>query len=345
MLEKAVFYNFQTHRKKVIRFQPGVNCLVGETDSGKSSAIRALRWAVLNEVFDSDFTSWDADSTTVKTWFDGHKIVRTKSKSSNQYSIDGKVFSAVRRDVPDEIASLLNVDDGNFQQQFDAHFWLADSAGAVGKELNKIVNLEAIDESMAKVASKLRSVRSAVEVSENRLDDAKRKAKELDWVPRFDADLRKLEELSEEARRTREKASVLRDLLEQATKAQEAAEVATEAKNRGLLAMQAMDAALKARERVEKLRGLLEETKEAIENGGRFVEASANGKEVLEEVEASMEARKRVDGLGKLLKEIGAAAENRNAALVEVEKLNERIEKGTEGRCVLCKQILTSPHA
>jgi hypothetical protein len=340
MLEKAVLYNFQIHQKKVIKFDPGVSCICGPTDAGKSSALRFLRWVMLNEVEDSSFTTHGTDSTTGKLWVDGNKIVRSKSKSTNRYSLNGKDFSSVRKDVPDEIARLLNVDEGNFQQQFDSHFWLADTAGQVGRGLNKIVNLEAIDEAMAKAATKLRSVRSAVEISENRLDDAKRKAKDLEWVPLFASDLDKVEGLIEESEKVREKASALRDLLEQATKVQEEAEVATQAKNQGLLVLQKVDAALKAKERVGKLRTLLTEAANVTENRERTTEASEKGKAVLEMVTVAMEARKEVDGLRKLLKEAKTADESRAKALEEAEKLSKRIEKETEGRCVLCKQIV-----
>lgn len=123
-----------------------MNVIVGSSDSGKSSIIRALKWAVFNTApanLHSDFSDGKSTSVTVET--DEHTVARTKEKW-NGYVLDGKEFKAIGKGVPDEVADALNLDSINIQNQHDATFLLSKSPGDIGKYLNEIVDLESIGE-------------------------------------------------------------------------------------------------------------------------------------------------------------------------------------------------------
>ena len=46
MLQKVILENFQAHEMSVIEFTEGINVICGASDQGKSSVIRAIRWAL-----------------------------------------------------------------------------------------------------------------------------------------------------------------------------------------------------------------------------------------------------------------------------------------------------------
>lgn len=215
MLEKLVLQSFQAHRKLVITFDPHLTTIVGNSDVGKSTVIRALRWLCTNQIEPNAEAAihWDYEGTRVRLIVDGHSITRSRIKGDNRYTLDGAVFKAFGASVPDRISDLLNIGDENFQQQLDQHFWFADTPGQVSKALNRIVNLEVIDRTQANIAADLRKARTVVEVSEQRLAEARAAKKELRYVPYLSDQLREVEELEQWVDDARSQIELLKDAV------------------------------------------------------------------------------------------------------------------------------------
>lgn len=182
MIKSLVLKNFQKHKKLKLLFSPGITSIVGRTDSGKSSVMRALRWVSLN-VNPRDFIrNGSKEAVVVLKVLDSPDtptlIVRRKGRS-NVYKLNGKPFKAFGSKVPDRIGGVLNVSDINFQRQHDPSFWLSSSGPEVSRQLNKVIDLSVIDSSLSKSAKLVRQSRERVNVSEERLRDRRREYKEL----------------------------------------------------------------------------------------------------------------------------------------------------------------------
>lgn len=48
--KKLEIRNFESHKHTVINFDPGINVFIGDSDSGKSSILRALSWLCYNDI-------------------------------------------------------------------------------------------------------------------------------------------------------------------------------------------------------------------------------------------------------------------------------------------------------
>lgn len=183
MLECLTIRNFQANRQRHIDLGHPIVNLVGPSDCGKTAALRALIWVALNSPSGSEFMSWDAENVRVALTVDGKTIVRKIGKTGNLYIMDGEEYRAFGMGkVPDAIAAVLNIDASNFQQQEDQRFWLSETSGTVAKELNQIINLEIIDETLEKSAKAIRHARAVVVVSEGRLAEARTHAAALEWT-------------------------------------------------------------------------------------------------------------------------------------------------------------------
>ena len=170
MLERIKIEGFQVHEKLDVVLDPQITTIVGETDAGKSSLIRAIRWLVLNKPRGEGFINFDMKQCFVRAKIDGTMFRRIKGGKANTYTLGkDKVFKAFGNDVPPEIQDLLSISDLNFQMQHDAPFWFSLSAAEVGRQLNKIVDLELIDRAATKLNGQVRSLRSEVNVIEKRL--------------------------------------------------------------------------------------------------------------------------------------------------------------------------------
>ena len=196
MLERIRLLNFQKHRDLKIRFDPRVTTIVGTSDAGKSSVLRALRWVTRNKPSGDAFVRDGEGQCSVSLWLDDQRITRIKGKGVNEIRVGGKknglipetpcqigVFEAFGSELPEPVERLCNLGEVNFQQQHDSPFWFSLSAGQVSKELNTVVNLDVMDRTLANVASALRKARSVADVCSNRVREVEEKQKELEWVP------------------------------------------------------------------------------------------------------------------------------------------------------------------
>jgi len=185
MLKTLKIFNFQAHQKLVLDLASDVTTIKGPSDVGKSAVIRALRWLCLNDISGDGFISRGAEEAVAILELrekDGRafKIVRRKGKE-NLYKLDGEVFRAFgANNVPDSISRVLQLSEVNFQGQHDFPFWLGErNAGEVSRQLNAVIDLSIIDQSVSKIGSALRSAREKASVSGERLREKKAKLESL----------------------------------------------------------------------------------------------------------------------------------------------------------------------
>jgi len=212
-MQRLTLNNFQCYEVLELEFDPRITTIVGPSDVGKSTIVRALRWVCLNRPTGANYARTGTDEATAELVIDGHTITRRKGKA-NEYLLDGEKYAAFGTGVPEDVIGLLNVDENNFQEQIDGPFWFGVSAPQVSRELNAIVDLDVIDQSFQFVNAALRKSTGEVELIQTRIDEATAKHSELDWVDHANDELRGLEALQKELSKSLAHAAVLRSLLE-----------------------------------------------------------------------------------------------------------------------------------
>lgn len=218
MLQKLILKNFQKHRHLKIEFDPLCLSVTGASDQGKSACIRALRWLCTNKPSGDSFITHGEDSCSVILYLDNHKIQRIKEKGENTYFLDGGEYKAFGTSVPEEIQKILNLDEQiNFQGQLDPPFWFLKTPGEVSKELNKIINLERIDEILSLASSEVRKAKATLEVTEERLTQARKEEKSLAWVEQAHQEYECIQSQEESIASQRSRIASLESCLEEAT--------------------------------------------------------------------------------------------------------------------------------
>ena len=62
MISGLLLKNFQSHKKTILHFHPGVNAIIGKSNSGKTAILRALYWIIYNRPSGISFVSfWNRD--------------------------------------------------------------------------------------------------------------------------------------------------------------------------------------------------------------------------------------------------------------------------------------------
>lgn len=163
MIRRLLIKNFQKHKKLDLKLGK-ITTFIGPTDAGKSAIIRALRWLFFNKPNTTGLARWGTTSTVVKAKVEGHTITRQKGKA-NTYKLNDEEYRAFGAGVPPAISDILNLSELNIQQQAEAHFWLSDTPGQVGRSLNKIVDLSIIDYTINELQKRSREAKTKKEVA------------------------------------------------------------------------------------------------------------------------------------------------------------------------------------
>lgn len=216
MIQELQIRNFQSHKDTTLKFHPGVNVILGTTDSGKTAVIRALKWVVQNKPTGEDFrSSWGGDTVVIATTKEG-VVSRRKGDRENSYMLykngdpGESIFTAFGSTVPEPIQQFFNMEEVNLQQQLDSPFLLSQTPGQVAQYFNRVAGIDIIDTATKNVN---KNIQDAKRSSEYKKSDLERKKEQLDNYATLDVFEVKLEEL-EQLEKTRVQTARLRISLE-----------------------------------------------------------------------------------------------------------------------------------
>ena len=202
MLDKLSLHSFQAHEDTVLDFSSGVNIITGVSNSGKTSIVRALNWLVNNRPLGDGFINDGSDETFCDLRFKrrdcSYTVRRSRNRKTNNSYQMGPVqqtFTAFGNSVPEEISSLLNLSDINFQHQLSPYFLVLDSPGQIALYIRKVARLDEVDEVISLLASKIRDCSEKKSGLDEDLSDTRKKLEEISII-----DTDKLEKLISEVK-------------------------------------------------------------------------------------------------------------------------------------------------
>ena len=286
MIERMQIVNFQKHEKFRVIFDEKITTIVGPSDTGKSSILRALRWVAFNRPLGDGFVHHEKDRCSVKVWVNGRRIERRKTKRENCYLVDGKKLSAVGTEVPEEVQRLLNVTPENFQGQHDPPFWFSMTAGEVAKRLNAIVDLEVIDRSASWLLSNLRKTRTEQDVIARRLKEAEDEADKLSYVEDLVEDFERVRDQQRQASRIYKEAAALSEFVETACQGAARARTLRQAASGASDLANQLESLHGISEALERLRESMHKVQQAANN---VVQLNQHVKEAREELDRRTE--------------------------------------------------------
>ncbi len=194
MIKSIYIQNFQSHKDTKLEFSPGVNIIVGSTDSGKTAVLRALRWLAWNRPTGEAFRSDWGGETRVELTADDNTITRAKDKN-NTYHLGSKSFTAFGTEPPEEILKVLNLNDINFQSQLDAPFLLSKSPGEIAAHFNRVAHLEKIDTGTRNVSAWIRQIEQDHNAKQAQLDDQKEQLEKYVDLDKIESSVEVLEQM------------------------------------------------------------------------------------------------------------------------------------------------------
>lgn len=330
MLNKIKIQNFQAHKKLIVELDPRVTTIVGSSDTGKSAVIRALRWLCQNSPSGEAFIREGSEGCTVTLEFDDHRISRRKGKGTNEYVVDGETLKSFGSSVPEPASKLLNVSPLNFQQQHDPPFWFSDSAGQVSKNLNSIVDLELIDESLSRINKKVSKSQTEEEICKTRLEAAREKKKSLEWVKEATSEYFHLDEFESFLEIDRSTQKELIDTLSQTTHLLEQRERVSALIEPLTQCLTQGDNLNKAATKADHLKILLSEIRKLSSI------KAPNISDLGSVARLCKEGTKNLDQLKDILDRIQSESTALSEYRMKLEKAKTDLTEKTEGKCPIC---------
>jgi exonuclease SbcC len=220
MIKTLILHNFQSHKNSRVDLHPGVNVIIGQSDSGKTALLRALHWLITNKPSGDSFRSHWGGDTQVSIEVDDMTIGRLKTSKENSYydsvgPAGGVVsYKAMAQGVPEEIEKYLNIKEINIQRQMDAPFLLSASSGEVARYLNEIVRLDVIDQALSSIQKKTRSFENSLSAEQEHLKQLQHELAQYDYLKDAEEKVQEVEDLTLKASRLRSDEMALTNLID-----------------------------------------------------------------------------------------------------------------------------------
>lgn len=347
MIKSVYIKNYQSHQDTKLEFHPGVNILVGSSDSGKSAIFRAMAWVMTNRPLGNAFCRWGTKKTQVDLVVDqGTVIGRTKSKSENNYLFQGRELLA-GTEVPEDIQRTLKIDPAiNIQQQISAPFLLSSSPGEVAAFFNDIAGLSDIDLSIKNLkgwqAGHIRAIKQldlAIEKQQAQVDEMK-------YLDQAEQDLEALEDLQIKQTQACVNARKIKDLLHKHSRCSETLdEIAVKADavgpvNKLVQKTKDLDTLLRKAESLAKTIQWYEMSRQAMLELESRAEAIDQLSTIGDKMDRLVQIRNQITGLKKTWKSWTSTDLAFRTKQTEVERLRNKISDMMPEVCPLCEQAV-----
>lgn len=192
MINSITLKDYQAHADSTLNFGPGLNTIVGPSNSAKSSAFRGLIWIWQNRPLGESFIRQGQSGSIValnQKNLNGNtvQVIRSRGKNVNSYILttnESQVeYTAFGNAPPHEVLEQLNLSDVNVQSQFAPYFLVFDSPGAVATYIRKVTGLQEIDQVVEFLESRQRSVKTTLTDRQASLEEVELQLSELATVP------------------------------------------------------------------------------------------------------------------------------------------------------------------
>jgi DNA repair protein SbcC/Rad50 len=194
---------FQSHTDSYVPLAPGLTVITGESDNGKTSIIRTVRWVALGEPQGDAFRFKIEDEETGKVireaeevlvtleGDDGVEVTKKRRNGKTTYQLSTIAEPFAKAEVPEEVAAWLGIKthrfgdfetDLNFAYQLAPPFLISETASAGAKILGKLSGTEAVDLAIKDVAKDTHAARTARSQAEKEIEQREAELQQYEGV-------------------------------------------------------------------------------------------------------------------------------------------------------------------
>lgn len=229
-ITKVIIENYQSHKYSVIEFDKYLNVIIGPSDQGKSSIIRAIKWVLYNEPTGTFFIREGERECSVTLFFnDNTKLKRLRTPSKNLYILydeNGKesIYEGFGTNVPDEIIDKTKIRkvylDGNqstsinIADQLEGPFLLSEKTSVRANAIGRLVGVHIIDKAIANTLKDIRNLNTKKKSVEDKLKELTGQYEKYDYLEELKLVINKVEKIEKVMKYKNQKLKKLSEIKE-----------------------------------------------------------------------------------------------------------------------------------
>lgn len=202
---KVTIKDYQAIKHAELVFDKGLTAIIGPTNSGKSSIIRAIKGAINNQA-GNQFINYDSDQATV-TIEDNNSIISwvKNRKGPSSYIINGEELSKIGTKQNEDVANLLNMNEIevgtskirlNFWDQMEKAFLMDRNPGQLFNFISQSKEQEVITEyrddkkkDLDSVNQQVKTIHTSVNIVTDEIRLLKEQAAKMEFLDTFNTEV------------------------------------------------------------------------------------------------------------------------------------------------------------
>lgn len=196
MIHEIELKNFRPHdHLKLKNLHPNLNVIYGDTGTGKTGILRALRLLLSNEPQNgAKLYRFKKDKDIyIKAIIDKFFITR-KSKSYSIVTYESKPkkwnLTAFGKKVPQPVKDIINLQDINWQLQIQPHFLVLENGGTIAKYLNPIMGSEESDLILEEIKKQISTLRTDFKILNSTISENEKICNKLQNIEEYKKELK-----------------------------------------------------------------------------------------------------------------------------------------------------------
>ena len=209
--------DFQIIKNANLSFIPGLNCIIGQSNNGKSALMRAAKSCIYNTP-GTNSVRMGCSNYAVGLQMNGHTVILQKGTNSI-YKIDNEVYGKIGRTQLEEVAKALGIkelqingssEDINFWDQMEKPFLLDRSETELfrfivdsGKDNNVTAALKSITQDRQQITKdititegKIQAIEDTIKRQEEELKDSDKKLEVYNRVIELGPKIKRVQDLT-----------------------------------------------------------------------------------------------------------------------------------------------------
>jgi chromosome segregation ATPase len=198
MIHEIELKNFRPHdHLKLKNLHPNLNVIYGDTGTGKTGILRALRLLLSNEpqsgvklykFIKDKKIGIKANVDNILIWRDDKRYT---IKKDNKLALR---LSAFGKKVPQPVKDIINLQDINWQLQIQPHFLVLENGGAIAKYLNPIMGSEESDLILEEIKKQTSTLRTNFKVLNSTISENEKICNKLQNIGEYKKELKILQD-------------------------------------------------------------------------------------------------------------------------------------------------------
>lgn len=171
MIKRITLKNFESHEDSTIEFSDGLNLIIGQSNQGKSSIVRALAMVVANR-FDRDSVRTGAKYCSVAVETEKGAVTAERGEDTNHWIIETpqgkKEYRNIGPSVPSEVLEVLGMGERvrgeikelpNIMFQLEKHYMLSEidgkktTANSIARMMDEAIGIGGMEELIKDIAT------------------------------------------------------------------------------------------------------------------------------------------------------------------------------------------------